>query len=290
MNIQGTTALVLGATRGIGRAMARKLAERGVRLVLPWYDWPDDVARMQEEFLGPGSEHICMEADLRKREDVEKIGQAIADAGGTLDILINNIERGGMPILHGAYTLPVNRDQWQREMDTTLHAKWLVFNQCLPFLRRAGQAAVINISSVAAITGRAGIAGLLFNDGYAAANRGVQTLTETWARMGAPTIRVNEIMLGLFDTRHGPGTRGWGLLSEEEKEQIMAHTLLGRTGRPEEVAELVCFILEKADYMTGACLRLDGGFVLGGEQVPPMPPGALNDEGEQAQHSPARRP
>jgi len=278
MNIQGTTALVLGATRGIGRAMARKLADRGVRLILPWYDWPDDVAGMQEEFLGPGSEHICMEADLRKREDVEKIGQAIADAGGTLDILINNIERGGMPILHGAYTLPVNRDQWQREMETTLHAKWLVFNQCLPFLRRADQAAVINISSVAAITGRAGIAGLLFNDGYAAANRGVQTLTETWARMGAPSIRVNEIMLGLFDTRHGPGTRGWALLSEEEKEQVMAHTLLGRTGRPEEVAELVYFILEKADYMTGACLRLDGGFALGGERVPPMPPGALEEE------------
>jgi len=269
---------VLGATRGIGRAIARQLADRGIRLILPWYDWPEDVARMEKEFCGSDSGHICIKADLRKQEDVAKIGQAIADAGGTLDILINNIERGGMPILHGAYTLPVNRDQWQREMETTLHAKWLVFNQCLPFLRRAAEAAVINISSVAAITGRAGIAGLLFNDGYAAANRGIQSLTETWARMGAPSIRVNEIMLGLFDTRHGPGTRGWDLLSEEEKEQVMDHILLGRTGTPEEVAELVLFVVEKADYMSGACLRLDGGFVLGGERVPPMPPGYLKDD------------
>jgi len=279
MNIYNTTALVLGATRGIGRAIARELAQKGARLILPWYDWPEDVESLHNEFLGAGKGHICLKADLRKNQDVERLGHAIAEAGGSLAILINNIERGGMPILHGAYTLPVNRNQWQREMETTLHAKWLIFNQCLPFLRQADQAAVVNISSIAAETGRAGIAGLLFNDGYAAANRGIRSLTETWARLGAPSIRVNEIMLGLFDTRHGPGTRGWDLLDREAKEQIMAHTLLGRTGRPEEVADMVCFILEKADFMTGACLRLDGGFTLGGEQVPPMPPGFLN-EGE----------
>ena len=85
-------------------------------------------------------------------------------------------------------------------------------------------------------------------------------------------------MLGIIDSRHGPGTRGWGLLSDEEKKQIMAHTLLGRTGTPEEVVECVLFVLKKADFMTGACLRLDGGFTLGSERVPPMPPGALEEE------------
>ena len=279
MDISGTTALVLGATRGIGRAIARKLAARGARLVLPWYDWPEDVASMKEEFLAGAAPHICLQADLRKKADVHKLGQAIEAAGGTLEILINNIERGGMPILHGAYTRKVNRDQWQRELETTLHAKWLVFDQCLPYLQKSDQAAVVNISSIAGETGRAGIAGLLFNDGYAAANRGVETLTRTWARIGSPSIRVNEIMLGIIDSRHGPGTRGWELLSEEEKRKIIDHTLLGRTGTPEEVAELVLFVVEKADFMTGACLRLDGGFTLGSERVPDMPPGALDDEG-----------
>jgi 3-oxoacyl-[acyl-carrier protein] reductase len=87
-------------------------------------------------------------------------------------------------------------------------------------------------------------------------------------------VRVNELMLGLFDSRHGPGTRGWGLLAEVEREALLAHTLLGRTGRPEEAAEAVLFLLQ-AEFMTGAALRLDGGFVLGGEKVPAMPEGVL---------------
>jgi 3-oxoacyl-[acyl-carrier protein] reductase len=115
---------------------------------------------------------------------------------------------------------------------------------------------------------------LLFSDGYAAANRGISSLTETWARIAAPSIRVNELMLGLIDSRHGPSTKGWALLKEEEREALLRHTLLGRTGSPEEVAEAALFLL-RANYMTGATLRLDGGFVLGGEKVPEMPDGVI---------------
>ena len=100
-------------------------------------------------------------------------------------------------------------------------------------------------------------------------------MTETWARLGAPKIRVNELMLGLVDHRHGPGTRGWELLSDAEKEQLMDHTLLERTGQPDEVAQAVLFLIRDADFMTGSCLRMDGGFVLGGDQVPNMPAGVL---------------
>ena len=280
MDIKETTALVLGASRPIGRAIARELAGRGARLVLPWYDWPEDVRSLKNEFCADAGSHLCPRTDLRREEEVRELAALIERECGSLSILINNIERGGMPVLHGPYTLEVNRDQWQREMDTTLHAKWLVFTHCLDLLKKSGEAAVINISSIAAQTGRAGIAGLLFNDGYAAANRGVQGLTATWARLGAPTIRVNEIMLGLFDHRHGPGTRGWGLLREEERTEILQHTLLGRTGRPEEVARLVAFIVGEAGFMTGSVIRLDGGFVLGGEPVRPMPPGILAGSGE----------
>jgi 3-oxoacyl-[acyl-carrier protein] reductase len=275
MNINGKTALVLGASRGIGRAIAKALASRGVRLILPWYDWPDDVISMKQDFSAMEQEHLFMEVDLRKEEEVQQLAKMIQRETDGLDILINNIERGGMPIVHGAYTLDINRKQWQREMETTLHAKWLVFNQCLPLLQQAAEAAVINLSSIAALTGRAGIAGLLFNDGYIAANKGVETLTRTWAKIGAPKIRVNEIMLGIIDSRHGAGTRGWAALSEKEKKQIRSHTLLGRTGTPDEVAQAILFILEQADFMTGTTLRLDGGFILGNEEIPPMPPGIL---------------
>ena len=278
MEIKGKTALVLGAARGIGKAIAEKLAGENVRLILPWYDWPEDVKALQEEFCSNGQQHHCIQADLRKEEEVNKVARLIEEETGTLDILINNIERGGMPVVHGPYSLPINKDQWQREMETTLHAKWLVFNSCLPLLKRAAQASVINISSIAGLTDRAGIAGVLFNDGYAAANKAIETFTRTWAKLGAPTIRVNEIMLGIIDSRHGKGTRGWEALSEREKQQVYDHTLLARTGMPVEVADTVLFLLKKADFMTGSTLRLDGGFVLGNEQIPPMPAGILEAE------------
>jgi 3-oxoacyl-[acyl-carrier protein] reductase len=194
---------------------------------------------------------------------------------GGLEIVVNNIERGGMPVLHGGYHRESNREQWHLEMDTTLRAKWLVFEQSLPLLRRGPEGVVINISSIAGIVGRSGPAGLLFNDGYAAANRGVTSLTETWARIGAPAIRVNELMLGFIDTRHGPGTRGWGLLSEEQRQDLLRHTLLRRTGTPDEVARAVLFLIRDADFLTGTVIRLDGGYVLGGEQPAAMPEGHL---------------
>jgi 3-oxoacyl-[acyl-carrier protein] reductase len=134
---------------------------------------------------------------------------------------------------------------------------------------------VVNFSSIAGLVGRSGAAAPVFNDGYAAASRAVSLLTETWAREAAPEVRVNEIMLGFVETRHGPGTRGWGLLSEAQKDAILSHTLLGRTGTLEDVVKAVMFILQDAPFMTGSVLRLDGGYVLGGEKMPPMPPGVL---------------
>ena len=179
MIIAGKIGLVLGASRGIGLAIARTLARNGVRLALPWFDWPESAQAMEEEFGGQDSNHFTMQVDLREPNEVALLMAQISKRFGSLDILVNNIERGGMPVLHGSYQQEVNRGQWQLEMDTTLHAKWLVFEQSLPLLRQSSEAAVVNLSSIAGVVGRSGPAGLLFNDGYAAANRGVSSLTET---------------------------------------------------------------------------------------------------------------
>ncbi|WP_028582960.1 SDR family NAD(P)-dependent oxidoreductase [Desulfogranum mediterraneum] len=275
MNISGKIALVLGGSRGIGLAIATSLAARGARLVLPWFDWPEASAAMCRTFSGDDNRHCTIQADLRRSEDILRLVEQIETRFGRLDILVNNIERGGMPIIHGSYHRSINRQQWQLEMETTLHAKWQVFEQCLPLLKKSREGAVVNLSSIAALTGRSGPAGLLFNDGYAAANRGIQSLTQTWARLCAPDIRVNEIMLGLFETRHGPGTRGWGELAASQQEELIAHTLLGRTGRAEEVVATLLFLLEGATFMTGSTIRLDGGYLLGGEEVPEMPAGVI---------------
>lgn len=275
MIITGKRALVLGASRSIGRAIARKLAEQGALLILPWLDWPDSVATLEQEFGGKGSDNLLMRVDVRKPEEVAGLAAAIDRQYGGLEILINNIERGGMPILHGGYHREINHEQWQLEMDTTLHAKWLLFEHTLPLLRRRGEGTVVNITSIAGVIGRSGPAGLLFNDAYAAANRGATLLTETWAQQAAPTIRVNEVMLGLIDSRHGPGTRGWDLLSRQQQQDLLTHTLLRRTGTPEEVAQAVVFLIRDADFLTGAVIRMDGGYILGGEYPAAMPEGYL---------------
>lgn len=274
MEVHGKRALVLGAARGIGRAIARALAQEGARLALPWLDWPESVATLQTEF-GSEGRHLLMAADLRQEAAVAALCSRIAQEWGGLDIVINNIERGGMPVVHGDYSRPVNHEEWELELDTTVRAKWLVWRQSLPLLQRAEQAVVVNISSIAGLVGRSGPASLLFSDGYAAANRALGVLTEQWAREGAPRIRVNEVMLGLIASRHGPGTRGWQQLTPEQRQELSGHVLLERIGRPEEVAQAVLFLVRDADYCTGTVLRVDGGYLLGGEPVADMPPGLV---------------
>ncbi len=271
MNLQNKVALVLGAVKGLGKAIALSLAGHGVRTVLNYWDWEDSLPALQKDMAAIGTPHLITRTDLLKTGRIQGLLEQTIATFGRLDILINNIERGGWPVVHGAY----NQDQWDLEMATTLRAKWWVFNAALPHLKASGEGAVINLSSIAGVVGRTGPASLVFNDGYAAANRGIGQLTETWARLGAPEIRVNEIMLGLFETRHGAQTRGWGLLTPDQQKALIDHTLLKRTGRPADVVKTVLFVLKDAPFMTGSTIRLDGGYVLGGEDIAPMPKGVV---------------
>ncbi len=269
MELRNTTALVLGGAKGIGKAIGFALARAGANVILTWHDWPEAAAAMQEELAQLPGNHLAVRIDLREPEEIARLFATIRSRYGNLHILINNIERGGMPVVHGHYT----PDQWELEMATTLKAKWWVMRHGLPLIKESGGGAVVVLSSIAGLVGRSGPAGLVFNDGYSAANRAVSSFTETWAREGAPTVRVNELMLGFFESRHAEGTRGWSLLSEEQQAALRRHILLGRTGSVEEIVKGVCFLLTDATYMTGSVIRLDGGYVLGGEPVPPMPEG-----------------
>ncbi len=271
MDVNGKAALVLGAVKGIGKSIGLALAGAGASVAVNYFDWQEELDGLRRDLAAAGRDHLILKTDLRQVGEVDAMVRTAVDRFGRLDILINNIERGGWPVVHGAYT----REQWDLEMETSLRAKRWVFAAALPHLKAAGDGAVINLSSIAGVVGRAGPAAPVFNDGYAAANRAVSLLTETWAREAAPEVRVNEIMLGFVDTRHGPGTRGWGLLSAAEKQAIRDHTLLGRTGSIDDVVKAVMFILRDAPFMTGSVLRLDGGYILGGEKMAPMPKGVV---------------
>jgi len=267
--IRDKVALVLGAIKGIGKGIGLALANEGVKVALTYFDWEESLEEMKHDFAQTGTQHLVIRANLLKTSKIQGLIQNVMDHFGRLDILINNIERGGWPVVHGPYV----KEQWDLEMETTLRAKRWVFDAALPYLKASGDGVVINFSSIAGITGRSGPASYIFNEGYSAANRGVSLLTETWARLGAPEIRVNEIMLGIVETRHGKKTRGWELLTEEQKKAIIDHTLLRRTGTIEDVVKTVLYIIQDAPFMTGSVLRIDGGYVLGGEKMAPMPKG-----------------
>jgi 3-oxoacyl-[acyl-carrier protein] reductase len=271
MDLENKVALVLGAVKGIGKAIGLSLAARGVKLALTHYDWEESLECMKRDFHAANP--LIARINLLETEKIPGLIQQVVSRYGRLDILINNIERGGWPVVHGPY----EPDQWDLEMATTLRAKRWVFDAALPYLKASGNGIVVNLSSIAGIVGRSGPADAVFNDGYAAANRGISLLTETWARMGAPEVRVNELMLGIVDTRHGKDTRGWGLLADHQKQAICDHTLIGRTGTLEDVVKAVMFIIRDAPFMTGGVIRLDGGYVLGGEKTGPMPKGALHE-------------
>jgi 3-oxoacyl-[acyl-carrier protein] reductase len=271
MEIKNKTALVLGAIKGIGKGIGLALAQEGVNVALNYFDWEESLDDLQQDFAETGQDHLIIQTDLLETDKIQGLVEKVVDRFGRLDILVNNIERGGWPVVHGSY----DQKQWDLEMATTLRTKRWVLESALPHLKSSGDAVVINLSSISAIVGRSGPASFIFNDGYASANRGISLLTETWARMGAPEVRVNEIMLGLVETRHGGNTRGWALLSDEQKAAVIDHTLLARIGTISDVVKAVLFIIKDAPFMTGSVVRLDGGYVLGGEKVAPMPRGVL---------------
>ena len=268
-------AIVTGAIKGIGLAIASELSGLGIRCVLPYYDWLDSLEGMHRHMKETGTDYLAVPADLTSPEDVDEVIHAATDNFGRIDILINNIERGGWPIVHGPYT----PEQWNLEFTTTITAKWYLFKKALPVLKSHGGGTVINISSIAGLAGRSGPAGLVFNDCYSLANRAIKSLTEVWAREGAPDVRVNELMLGFIETRHGPDTRGWGILSAAEQNALLNHTLLQRTGTVEEVAKAIRFLVTDGNFMTGSIIRMDGGYMLGSDKSVSMPDGAV-DPGE----------
>ncbi len=267
MELKGKVALVLGAIKGIGKGIGLALAREGVKVALNYYDWEESLGQMKQDFEEVGADYLVVRTNLLDTDKISSLVDKVITRFGRLDILINNIERGGWPVVHGAYV----REQWDLEMATTLRAKWWVYSSALPHLKASGDGVVVNISSIAGFIGRTGPAGRVFNDGYAAANRAVSSFTETWAREAAPEVRVNEVMLGFFETRHGPQTRGWGLLTEVQRNEIIDHTLLQRIGTIEDVIKAVLFVIRDAPFMTGSILRLDGGYLLGGEYSEPMP-------------------
>jgi len=163
MLLKNKSVLIPGASRPVGRAIARKFGTEGAFLILPHYDWPDSTRGMIEEFKGAGFSFFSHSADLRNEDEVKQLVAEIRNRTEHLDFLINNIERGGMPVVHGSYDLTQNKDQWDLEISTTLKAKWLLYHHCLPLMQNDSiGGSIVNISSISALTGRSGPGAFFF--------------------------------------------------------------------------------------------------------------------------------
>jgi len=247
MTVKDRVAIVTGAARGIGRAIALRLARGGARLAL---------ADLLEEPLAETVE-LCTEAgaaearsyqlDVADEQQVEATVDRVAEEFGALDILVNNAG-----ITRDDLLMRMETQAWDVVLNVNLKGTFLMTRAASRHMVRARRGRIVNLASVSGLVGNPGQAN------YSASKAGVVGLTKTTAReLAARNITANAVAPGFIDTDMT------AVLSEAVKEKAKAAIPLRRMGRPEDVAEAVAFFAsDEAEYVTGQVIAVDGGMVM----------------------------
>ena len=244
MNLAGKTAIVTGASRGIGAAIALKLAEEGANIAIV-YEGRHEVAKTcagQCQEKGVRAEAYCCDvADFDgSRQTVEQIRKDF----GSVEILINNAG-----VTQDGLLFSMKEEAWDAVLNTNLKGAFHMIRHCSGLFLRQRAGRIVNVASVVGITGNAG------QSNYAASKAGLIGLTKSTAKeLGTRGILCNAVAPGWIKTEMTDSI-------SEKKEAWLGQIPLGIGGTPEEVAEAVTFLV-KADYITGEVLRVDGGMAM----------------------------
>ena len=248
MDLSNRVAIVTGSGRGIGQAIALKLAEVGATVVVNDIGDAAPVENVAEEIRQMGRESLAVLADISLASDVAKLVETTINTYGKVDILVNNAG-----ITRDQLILRMTDEDWDKVLNVNLKSVFLATRAVLRHMIRQRWGRIISIASIVGLIGNPGQAN------YASSKAAIIGFTRTIAKEGAPRgITVNAVAPGFIDT---PMTQQ---LPEERRQELMSHILLGYLGTPRDVAEVVAFLAsEEARYITGQVITVDGGISLG---------------------------